>query len=441
MNLVLLNLILIFDLIVIYLLTNKDILNPAFLFTAGFFLATVDLIIMAREWDVSLNLNTVLLVGLSPLFFLAGSLLAINTRKSRFTKYKIVVAKTSIFNNQSIDNILEKNTKVLGFFLLFNTVIVILYSLEIIRTMISYGFGGNAFTLFFRYGEIQKNLREGEAYVGGLIRTLYLIVTYLGYVWAYMLAYSLNKYRRANKKLVLCFATSVFATLVEGTRGRALYLIIGTVLMLLVFEKKSSRLKKIKTKTIIKVIMVILLLAVGFNFYITIAGVNTNISNPFEYISIYLGAPTINLNTILSKDIESSNYFGGYTFTRIYSWIADRTTFNYQADSQIEFNYINNRGYGNVFSIYRSLVQDFGYIGTYIFVLIMGFFTVKLYKKTLLSDDSLNIYGIVYLYIIPLIVLSFFSNKFSEGVLTISFVYFIFFCLLAKFLLEHRFRN
>lgn len=423
MNKILLLILLSIDLIIIYLFNKKDIINPAVLFCFGFIVATIDLISMMKIWPYDISYKTILVLVFSPLVFEIGD------KCSHI--FVLKKGKNESINKRkgiNIDTILQSNTKIFLIVLYFNIIVFIVHLYSIVKVTKDAGFSGGIFHLAFKYGEVKKSLIKNEINDIGFIKYFYLIVIYNSYIWGYLNAYIIAKFKKIRWDILLCWITSVFTMITEGTRGNAIYAIIGFIIIYMILNRKfSSNQYRISFSLLLKVIIAMILLIFLFNLFILISNVNVGTSDSWEYISFYLGAPILNLNSIIENKIKLPTYFGRNTFDGIYTWLSKKFNLYFPNDSQITFNSIDGKLLGNVYTIYRSIIQDFGFFGMEIFIWIMAFVTGKLYKATCKDCEKLNVSNICYIYIIPLIILSFFSNKFSEGTITIAYIYNIIF--------------
>ena len=91
---------------------------------------------------------------------------------------------------------------------------------------------------------------------------------------------------------------------------------------------------------------------------------------------------------------------------------------------------------GNVYTTFYQFYIDFGYVGVAILPFSIGVISQITYNKTKIKNNRniLNIYNIVYSYMIYALIFSFFSDKFFEEIITLNFVrYFICMILVQYF--------
>lgn len=421
MSLIILILILGIEVIVSNIIEFGDILSPDFIFSFIFFLAAVDLQTMNKTWDTSLHSNTILIITLSVFLFM----IAVEITKlfySRYGNYK----KERIRNKtkMSIVDIINKRTVWFKLFTIYNIIASVIYLYFLVRAVRGAGFSGTIPFMIFRYGEIQKGLIEVTALsIPSLPSTLYHICMVNSYLWGFLTISYLCETKRINKWLIICFITSFISTLLEGSRGYALLLLVGMLILYFVLQNQNKGKRRLNYSQIIRLVLSVIVIAGLFNLYISIAGVDTGVNNTWEYISIYLGAPIKNLDTYLQGSIKQSNIFGLHTLGSTYSWLSERFGFNFQTNNLLLFKSSNGHGLGNVYTIFQNLITDFNIIGTFIFIFLMGCLVETLYIKAEHKTKYISLNKISYMYIIPTIALSFFSNKFAENVLNINFLY------------------
>ena len=138
---------------------------------------------------------------------------------------------------------------------------------------------------------------------------------------------------------------------------------------------------------------------------------------PWTYVSIYLGAPIQNLDVFLQKPHKLPNVFGCTTFYyQIQSYAVNHNLSNLIYDFDLPFMNYNNHNAGNVFTTFYPFIYDFGYVGVLVLTGLMALIVQTIYELMMKSIKSpFSFSRLLYLYEFPFIPLSFFSNKFYEG--------------------------
>ena len=117
-----------------------------------------------------------------------------------------------------------------------------------------------------------------------------------------------------------------------------------------------------------------------------------------------------------------------YIFFAIIKWASQFISFkNSNYEIILPFRTVNGFNLGNVYTMLYPLVYDFGYMGTLFLVMLMAFISQILYErcKTDKFDNKPSIRILIYSYVFPTIVLSFFGNIFYNQIFNINFIYFI----------------
>ena len=107
-----------------------------------------------------------------------------------------------------------------------------------------------------------------------------------------------------------------------------------------------------------------------------------------------------------------------------YKTLGKKIGFNGFEDYKLDlpFRSVNNLDLGNVYTTFYPYIYDFGYIGEFILVLIMAIISQVVFEFTkdtkTMECPSLSI--LTYSNIVNCLILSFFSNKFYENIISIS---------------------
>lgn len=419
---------------IVFQLNRRDICSPDFLFTIGFFIAAIDLVVMKDVWDVELHWNTIAIICGGILLFSFGCSL------SRFliTHGK---GKTPETSPQIRNTSLDKISKARGwhyFFIIFNIVAIGIYALEVARAVRRTGRAGTFFYLLGKYSDVAKFTTENVA-IPTIPSWLYHICIWDGYIWGIVLAYDYIKNKRLNKPLFLCFATAVLGCFIAGSRGDALSMIIGFAFIYLIQYREKKGRRQYGLKAFGWALGIGALVVFLFNIFVKVMSLNTGIDSIFEYMSVYAGAPTANLDYFLQSNYSRPEIWGTNTFYDMIRWIGDKTgNTNLVYVRNLPFRYSNGHGMGNVYTMFYSLILDFGIAGGLGFIFLAGAITEIFYLKACETTKTVSLGKLMYMYYVPLIAFAFFANKFYPALVTISTLYIIIIWSLTKLGLKYK---
>lgn len=193
--------------------------------------------------------------------------------------------------------------------------------------------------------------------------------------------------------------------------------IVSLLYLILLVANNGKNIKITRKVYIVTVILGGILIAV-FPTLGTLFGRTTVVTNSFEYISIYLGAPLLNLDYALKHGGVSNNLPLAYTFRMFYDFLYRYTgNSDYYIESPNEFIYANRHTTGNVYTTFSDFYYDgqvFAVIGM---TFVMAYITQSMYTK-IKKDNVKNsiFYYVLYSYIYGLIFRSFFANSFYAAI-------------------------
>ena len=424
MEIYLLILMLLFFLLFQICICKIKIFSPTVLLTLCFFISTINLVTMKNTWDTTIQLRTVIIIMMGILFFSLACFLASISIKGGKLKIKKTYAIER--KNYIIDG-LEKlcNKKLLMFcFFVFNILSSGAYAYFSIRYATSYVAGGSLLYLLAYTQDLQK-FSNASFDVPILISLSFSVCRFSTYIWGILYIQRIFTKKKENGLIALCLLSSLIGQLCVGARGAVVSTILGLGIYFL-FENNKYKKFHFKIKYVVVIVISVTAFMFAFDYYARITHRITNDYSMWEYISIYLGAPILNLDYVLKTKIIHSSLFGKNTLSGMYSWISNRFGFTFSGMStSLGFRESYNHTLGNVYTIFGYLFIDFDYLGTYIYMLIIGFLNQVIYNaaKKNQQNNSLSISTLLYMYCAPLVFLSFFSNRFAENVISVDFLH------------------
>lgn len=405
------------ELIFIYAVSN-DILFPAFVFAFVFVAAELNLLTNVQNLKVSLGFDTTSIIVGGIMCFTIGSILA---GKRSFSLIKFKTHKSRV-----IDISKKKAIAVLAF-----NIFAICYILREVYNMTveRAGYSGSVLGALGIYAEVSK-FQNIDMKVSIFSTLLTALCEAEGYVFGYILSSKLVNKEKISLLEMLCFLTVFLSTFCQGSRG-GIWMIISSCIVYIILYRKKMGVKKIGFKLVGKVLFVFLLGLIAFQVIGVMTGKFWNVSF-YEYLSVYLGDPIINLDIIVKKGIQRTPIWGYQSFgalvAKFYSMFG--LAIPYYPSWGFQHS-INGHNLGNVYTIFASLIADFGVWGMYCSLVIIGYVSSLIYNIARHASKTISVSVIFYGYILTNIGFSFFSNKFCENVSVYHLYVFLFVSLFA----------
>ncbi|WP_304153467.1 O-antigen polymerase [Megamonas hypermegale] len=413
--------------IIAYALDKKDILSPPCILCSSFIIAIVFGIYNIKEWNFNIGERTfmVVIIGIVS-FFIGYYLLSYYMR----IKYKNVLLE----NKTDIKIIITDKKLYLFIFIELVTFILIYLSINNIP-----GDSLGEKILASRIASSTAAMGTGndieEYRINPMIYTLYWFCYASTIMIIYKCAIDYFFHGHIEKKFFIIFSLIIAMTLLLGTRGSIIYLIITAFIMsYILWLKKYNWKKRLSKKNIMKGISIIILIVMLFATVGLIAigredqlnsFSNNLLENVLFQLSIYIGAPLKLMDLYLYTDygIDENFPIPGYaTFGQFYRFIARRIGFDNWIDVNIlsiEFRIDNTIMLGNVYTMFMKYVEDFGFVGVFVLCLIMGAFFGYMYKKIKygqVNRKNIDMHLIIYSYMYKALILAFFAEYFYASV-------------------------
>ncbi|MCM1234680.1 MAG: oligosaccharide repeat unit polymerase [Ruminococcus flavefaciens] len=274
----------------------------------------------------------------------------------------------------------------------------------------------------------------------------YRICNPIGDAGAYLIVYTVvNNFvvnRMINKLHIISIGLLCFEIILNSSRTPLLNLIIMVCVLLYILQYRDGKGYLGSLKSFSKLIMIALVSVVLF---ITISGfigraVDIDI---FQYIFIYTGAPILNFDNFLYDGNFHRTVWGLNTFGNLYRYVfklLGLDTSGIQPVSNILRFTTSNNGLdtGNVYSIYYSIVNDFGIAGVFPLILIIGLYFSISYERIFHCNyrkEKIDFNLLIYSYLFISVVMPFFSEKFFATIFNAPFIKFVIISpILSKFI-------
>ena len=397
----------------------KDVLNPAFIFTATFFVASANLMSNVSIVGVTLHMETVFYIVFACIAFFIGTVI---TRSLIFKPGK------RSFLHLNTRKEYNMNAPLLLVLLIFNSLSIVYILREVYSLTQRYAYySGSLFGSLSVFAEVQKFGSIGLR-VGTFSTTLTALLEAEAYVTGYIIVCNFVDRQKIKLLLILCFATSFISTFCQGSRG-GVFILISLVFVYIMHDRRKRNTKRLGTKTLKKVVGAVLAAVVAFQIAGNVTGKTWHVPW-YEYLSVYVGFPIYNLDVAITKGIPRTDIIGGASFGGLYRNILPRLGINFQSYTAYTgkngFLNLNGHNMGNVYTILKNLIADFGYVGAIFFIVVLGMLMQLLYNSALRDDKKISMLQILFTHLLSCLAFSFFSNKICEAITVFHMAEFIF---------------
>lgn len=403
-------------LVILAILFSKgEVVSPSFLLSTAFLLASVNLFLNRNEWYFN-DKNTVLLIVIGIFFFELGSFMIDLTKKRqlydevRSPDNQVSVSSTSLYIYFAMQ------------FLLYFLIIV--YVCHVMGAKVT--LSGLSEIVGNYYISIQSGTIAG---LPGLLNIGQIVNTSGIYYLLFLLVLRHEQHLKIPLILLLNVLLGIVGSLLTGTKTSFfMYLVSVIVMHFFLKNNDHTKIQKLNIKNAIEIGLLVIIVIGGFNLLSSIQGRNISNVSMTDTISTYIGAPIKNLEIFITSNEQDTQIFGAQTFADTYKWLYKITNNSFfQIVNLYKYNWVFNKGLGNVYTIFMPLFNDFGYLGAYIIMFLLGCFSQTCYNSAKFKESKgpVNFRIIFYSYLSFAIFFSFFSNKMFEMIFSRSGFYFL----------------
>lgn len=424
----------------IYFLGEKDILSAPSVLCLVFIISTTNAIINKDIWNFNMGERTFLVILIGIISFCIGYFVIYYCLKSLKKPKTITRIENKIVEIKNIKLALFVVIEIIGMILVYTYINSLGYSGSFSEKI--YMYRVNAFL----EGETDDKIPSYIQFVIDFCSMASIIL-----IFKCCTDYFVKKI--INIKVIFVILLAAILSMMTGGRGFTVILLISTFVMCYVFYmrkhswKFNLTIKKLLCMVGVPSILLILFSSIGILLVGRTNEFENNISmldNVWRLLSIYIGAPLKLLDLYLYTDYSDvgSKYplIGYETFGGMYHWILPKlgiTSLNMPLIGA-GFRTDNLFMLGNVYTMFRYYMADFGFLGVGCLSGIMGcvfayvFFRVKYIYHT--NKKNIEYTLIFYSYIFISVALSFFSDWFYNWLLTVIIIKTIVYWKLFEFL-------
>lgn len=406
-----------------YFFSKKDILNAPSVLCIVFIISVLNAIINKDIWNFNMGERTFLVILLGVFSFCLFYYIVF------YCLYNIVKPKEK--TRLLEQNIYIENKKLFYFFLIELVGLILIYS-EL------QGFAGdNIGEKIYSYRVSVFLNQESENRIPVYVQFFIDFCSSASMILIYKVLLDYFCKNIFNIKYIGLIFLSGILSMSTGGRGFSVFLIIATSVMSYIFYMKKHNwqfrlnLKKICILILLPTVLVFSFSTIGLLVVGRYNEFDNGLSifeNAWRLLSIYIGAPLKLLDLYLYTDYKDvGSYYpviGAETFNNLYKWIGNKFDINYLNMDIVGSNFRYDNGFmlGNVYTMFKYYVADFGILGVIVLSGIMAsIFAYMFFKiKYTTSKNKINYIIIIYSYIFISVALSFFSDWFYNFFITIG---------------------
>lgn len=423
-----------------FIINEKSIIAPAFVFSLGFIFQAIWVVCYARKWELGMHLNTFLVIALGIAEFIAVCYIThvlfnyINKKRNTSCEQEKNIECKEKIKFIKINNILEV------LYLIFIVIVSICYLYFVVKSV------NGSFTSISKIMEaISKHdnlskFSEQSVNIPFIITNLEELVMASGYWFIYV---AINNFL-ANKKInlveILIVITTVISSMLNGSRTTAFMIMFSAIVIFIILLQKKKNNRNVISFHLLRNIAIIgCVFIVIFYTSAQIWG-RADKNDKMYYFAIYCGAEVKNLDLFLQEKeyVKNSDIWGSQTFYSVIQTFGKKVAVNSFQDYKLDlpFRNVNGLNLGNVYTTFYPYIYDFGYFGEFVLVLLMAAISQFVYEmvcKNKLKNRP-QILILIYSSIFNCLVLSFFSNKFYENIFSMKIGKHIIFWLVLNFI-------
>jgi len=410
----------------------KDILSPSFDMAVMFTFATVLMLPYVRLWRVNFSFETIFIIisGLYLVFLVEWIVSTVSKRFHENLPYG--KQKVSLLQKEKW---IPQYYQVLACLIQFVT-LILLWS-EVKRIGGNWDGTRNIYRLLHKYRILTVNGVDRVNFATSQFMKISIALGYCSAFWGIDSLVRHGKHGTLKENFLFIGSALLLVAqfLLNSTRGPIInYVVFGIVVFYVKYQQRYAWKIQTNKKTIRIIFQMAILLFLVFStsrFLIGRDVSETSIDNLARYFSGSLQL----FDLYIKNPLPKGRYWGEETFTGIiqslYRWgFQNVETF---IPAALEHRAVGDY-FGNVYTIFRRPLQDFGYAGMYLFVGTVAFvfcytyyFKIKYRESTDKNDLKLFYYAYFYHWIISSVV-----ECYSYSLATSTFVMIVVLAILFK---------
>ncbi|HFI0576103.1 TPA: O-antigen polymerase [Streptococcus suis] len=402
-----------------YFSSQRDILSPSVVMTAMFVVSTLFALINAKNWNIDYEL-------LSTFYILSGIIVF---------SIPVTIASNKVGAIPEIVSYrkLSISTWKIIFAILVDLVIIYLYRKEMYQLAAQAGYSGQSIQWFIRNSTSYEGSIEFSAKIRLLVR--FVDITAYIFLFTFINNFIYNVKRKSNLLLLVPVMLFAYKTVLTGGRLDILKLMFAAVVQAYILQKAKVGWKKVISGRYVMYGLTGLLVGIPSFYYGLFLVGRTTTRSMMESVSTYIGGPIQHFNQFVQNPTSPSRYFGSESLTPILNILGDLGLIDYNETVHLEFRQLGVT-IGNVYTFFRRPLHDFGPVGMYLFVFLVGVLFAYLYYVVIRSkrrSDLWDMNVMVYSYLFYWIFLSSIEQYSMTIISVFTLIAIILFYLLSIF--------
>lgn len=387
-----------------YFSTGKDFFAPTTMMVISFILACMFSVFVSQDVGYHIRSETMwLIVG----FLFAGVITGALSR-----------SLVACFRVREIE---DKSTPLSPVFSCFCVIFTLITALLYLRFIRRVGGGGAFSQMMTNFRNASAYSTDADAQIPTWMRQMMNLLRAFFYIHGFDLFHSYEKlsFRRKCTYIGVMVLTLAVSLLSSG-RASAIGNIIGCIALFhFVRIQKLGKYKTYSLSFILKIFAAVVLSAVLFYMAKELVG-RVSDDSFLDYIAHYFGTSIINLDLFLKNPPASSSIWGKETFYSINNILRRFELLDIPHYLiHREFRILHGVSMGNVYTLFRGLLYDFGTLGALAFYVLQCFVVSILYEVTKRKKASTWILCLANMYYaFPL---ASFNDSFYASVVSVGF--------------------
>lgn len=400
----------------IYKLNGSNFFTPSVFMISTFIISSIACYVNADIWNVDFQFDTLLVICSGIFVFAIGDLIAYS--RPVYIKTRLSFQK---LKEQDAEEI-KIRPIILTMAIVLMAITLFFYFRYIYRISLVAG-NPLGYVGMFKYARYAVVNTKYDVSPGMVLSHGLIISRCLGYLFLFIVMYNRILFKKIKiTYLIPCVLYMLQITISTARLDYISYLCGGVVFYFLLSMRKTNWNRHLNMKSIGMCIGGVFLVFIGFRLLgnLTEKSITREL---WSDISVYAGSSIAALNKYLMEPKTPNSFFGQETLRNVYKMmysagLTDIKPYNVT----LSFINLSSDIRTNIYTAFRRLIQDYGYLGMYIIMLFEGWFygqwTGKMKRATVVGVGT-----VIYAYMFYPVVYNFLEEKFVLNFTTINLVY------------------
>lgn len=414
---------------------RKDVMAPSVVLTMVFIFSTSLAIMNGHRWRINYDFTSCVILSLGIFLFCLTDIWVRNRS-----------IQTKNFKSQIIP--IEVNNKITWLIVLVDIVIVYFVYYEVQRIAATNTWFDNAFYAYRMITSHSEDI-DTEQYMDGKINQAMKIVIVSGFLYAYFFINNVFVCKQRIKKNVLFILPPFILcvmTIMTGVRTNILRLCVFCLICSYILFQFKRNWKICIPWKFIKIMIgsLVIILIIFFTLQSVLGRSEGGSVDGFTVISNYAGAPIVHFNQYIQKPPPTNEVFAQETFTGVWNALYKLGLTNKKYLAHEEFRHLTSTDSGNVYTLFRRFIQDFGVLGMCVMTILLSYFFSYVYNRKI-RLQRLNyrtmIIIIEYGYVYYIVAMSSVDNFIHDYVNVGTIIMFVVLHLMCRLVTSSKYRN